>query len=313
MSVEQLVLKAQAAGTDTIVLTDINNSTGIPEFAGECVKNNIRPVAGIEFRNDNELQYIGIARSNRGLQELNEFLSEQNFNKSSIPFPAPQFSESHVIYALKKIPARKLFDNERIGIKPRELNSLLTLTASLNRNSMVLLQPVTFAATDDIFIHRSLRAVDNNILLSHLQPWQCAEEDEFFMDPADREKILKEYTWLINNTKKLLDDCSLQFDRDSLKNKKIYSASRYDDKLLLEKLAWDGMIYRYGTKNSEAKKRVKHELEIIDRLGFSAYFLITWDIVRYSMARGFYHVGRGSGANSVVAYCLKSPMLTLSI
>ena len=98
---------------------------------------------------------------------------------------------------------------------------------------------------------------------------------------------------------------NLKFDRDNLKNKKIYSASRYDDKLLLEKLAWDGMIYRYGKQNTEAKRRVKHELEIIDKLGFSAYFLITWDIVRYSMARGFYHVGRGSGANSVVAYCLK--------
>ena len=68
MSVEQLVQKAMDAGADTIVLTDINNSTAIPEFAGECVKNNIRPVAGIEFRNGNELQYIGIARNNKGLQ-----------------------------------------------------------------------------------------------------------------------------------------------------------------------------------------------------------------------------------------------------
>ena len=170
---------------------------------------------------------------------------------------------------------------------------------------MVLLHPVTFAETDDIFIHRSLRAVDNNILLSHLQQWQCAGENEFFKDPSYFENTFKDHKWLLNSTKKLIEDCTLQFDRDSLKNKKIYSASRYDDKLLLEKLAWDGMVYRYGKQNNEAKKRVKHELEIIDRLGFSAYFLITWDIVRYSMARGFYHVGRGSGANSVVAYCLK--------
>jgi DNA polymerase-3 subunit alpha len=40
-------------------------------------------------------------------------------------------------------------------------------------------------------------------------------------------------------------------------------------------------------------------------MGFAAYFLIAWDIIRYSMSRGFYHVGRGSGANSIVAYCLK--------
>jgi DNA-directed DNA polymerase III PolC len=305
MSVEQLVQKAIAAGADTIALTDINNSTAIPEFAGECSKNNLRPVAGIEFRNGNELQYIGIARNNQGLRELNEFLSDINFNKASVPFPAPQFSGSYIIYSLKKVPARKLFDNERIGIKPQELNGLLTLAPSINRNSMIILQPVTFAGTGDIAIHRSLRAVDNNILLSHLKQCQCAGEDEFFRNTADINRVFREHAWLVSNTKKLLDDSSLNFDRDSFKNKKIYSASRYDDKLLLEKLAWDGMAYRYGKHNGEAKKRVRHELEIIDRLGFSSYFLITWDIVRYSMARGFYHVGRGSGANSVVAYCLK--------
>lgn len=305
MSVEELVQKAQAAGNDVIALTDINNSTGIPEFAGECTRNGIRPVAGIEFRNGNELQYIGIARNNGGLKELNSFLSELNFNNSSIPFPAPQLSEAYIIYSLKKVPERKLFGNERIGIKSSELNRLLTIDPSVDRKSMVLLLPVTFAGDDDIFIHRSLRAVDNNILLSHLQPWQCASEDEFFTEPSNIRKIVQEYPWLAGNTRRLIDDCSLNFDRESLKNKKIFSASRYDDKLLLEKLAWDGMTYRYGKNNSEAKKRITHELEIIDRLGFSSYFLITWDIVRYSMARGFYHVGRGSGANSVVAYCLK--------
>ena len=305
MSVEQLVQKAVAASADTIVLTDINNSTAIPDFAGECSKNNIRPVAGIEFRNDNELQYIGIARNNRGLRELNEFLSKLNSEKEAVPFPAPQFSYSYIIYTLQKTPARKLSDNERIGIRRSEINRLITMSSSADRNMMVLLQPVTFADNDDIFIHKSLRAVDNNILLSHLKPWQCAGEDEFFLINETNDRSREEYPWLRKNTQKLLDDCSLQFDREGLKNKKIYSASRYDDKLLLEKLAWDGMIYRYGSENKEAKKRVQHELAIIDKLGFSAYFLITWDIVRYSMARGFYHVGRGSGANSVVAYCLK--------
>jgi DNA-directed DNA polymerase III PolC len=305
MSVEQLVQKAVAAGTDAVVLTDINNSTAIPDFAAECGKNNLRPVAGIEFRNNNELQYIGIARNNNGLRELNEFLSKLNFDKQQVPFPAPQFSEAYIIYSLKKIPKRKLFDNERIGIRPHEMNGLLTLSTQVKRDSMVILQPVTFAETDDIFIHKSLRAVDNNILLSHLKPSQCAGEDEFFRSTDDNERIFRDHSWLISNTRKLLDDCSLEFDLKTFKNKKIFSAGRYDDKLLLEKLAWDGMVYRYGKENKEAKRRIQHELAIIDKLGFSAYFLITWDIVRYSMARGFYHVGRGSGANSVVAYCLK--------
>jgi len=138
---------------------------------------------------------------------------------------------------------------------------------------MVLLQPVTFASNDDIFIHKSLRAVDNNILLSHLKPSQCAGGDEFFKTLSYEKQIADKYPWIVNNTRKLLEDCSLNFDLDTLKNKKVFSASRYDDKLLLQKLAWDGMVYRYGKQNAEAKKRIQHELEIIDNLGFSHIFL----------------------------------------
>lgn len=304
MSVEQLVKKAAATGVHTIALTDINNSTAIPEFASECKKNNIRPIAGIEFRNENELLYIGIARNNKGLRELNEFLSLHNYDKTPLPFPAPEFSESYIIYPLNKIPGRKLFDNERIGTGVREITRLLTSYMPY-RNRMVILQPVTFADEDEIFIHKSLRAVDNNILLSHLKPSQCAGENEFFLSPGSLVNVFSGYPDIILNTDKLTEDCTLSFDFESQKNKKIFSASRHDDKLLLEKLAWDGMIYRYGRENEEAKRRIRHELEIIDKLGFSAYFLITWDIIRYSMSRGFYHVGRGSGANSIVAYCLK--------
>jgi DNA-directed DNA polymerase III PolC len=302
MSIEKLVQKAKEAGADTIALTDINNSTGIPEFARECARQNIRPLAGIEFRNSNDLQYIGIARNNKGLRELNEFLSDLNFKGMPVPFPAPEFRESYIIYPMGNLPSRKLFDNERIGIRTSGLSRLVSLGASVKK-SLIILQPVTFAEADDIPVHKSLRAVENNILLSHLKPSQCGSSDEFFGNAATEK--FKDFPWLVAATQKLIDDCSLDFDMKSLKNKKLYSASRYDDRLLLEKLAWDGMKYRYGSNNKEARKRIQHELEIIDKLGFSAYFLITWDIVRYSMARGFYHVGRGSGANSVVAYCLK--------
>jgi len=53
-----------------------------------------------------------------------------------------------------------------------------------------------------------------------------------------------------------------------------------------------------------ASKRIRRELEIIEELQFSSYFLITDDICRYARANNFYYVGRGSGANSAVAYCL---------
>lgn len=305
LPVDQLVRRALSSGADAIALTDINNSTAVPEFAAECRKAGIRPLAGIEFRIDNEFLYIAIARNNSGMREINEFLTNHNMSGEALPFPAPRFSEAYVIYSIGKTPGRKLFANERIGLRPSELTRLISLQPAPERSSMILLLPVTYGEMDDINVHRNLRAVDNNILLSHLKQWQCAGDDEFFRDKDFFVKISDELPWLAENTKRLMSDCSLDFDLDGLKNKKIFSASRNDDRLLLEKLAWDGMKYRYGSQNREARQRIRHELDIIDKLGFSAYFLITWDIVRYSMSRGFYHVGRGSGANSVVAYCLK--------
>jgi DNA polymerase-3 subunit alpha len=50
---------------------------------------------------------------------------------------------------------------------------------------------------------------------------------------------------------------------------------------------------------------MEHELDVIERMGFISYFLINQDIVNHARSRGFFHVGRGSGANSLVAYCLR--------
>ncbi len=344
LTVERLSELAAAAGVQRLVMTDINNTTGVPDFVRECRSRGITPAAGIEFRDGNTLLYIGIARNNEGFRELNEFLTHHNFTGEPLPARPPSFPNAYVIYPAGggvngstaprdngsngggsggaavhgtvspvtagtgtgggSITAATLHDNEYLGIRPSAAGRLLS-TAKSELSKYVILQPVTIESPADYPVHRSLRAVDNNLLLSRLEPHMTASPDEIITPESELIRPFGMWPQVVENTRRLLNDCSLEIDFTTHKNKKVYSASRYDDKLLLEKLAWDGMKYRYGKNNRVAEERVKHELEIIDRLGFSAYFLITWDIIRYSMACGFYHVGRGSGANSVVAYCLK--------
>lgn len=88
------------------------------------------------------------------------------------------------------------------------------------------------------------------------------------------------------------------------RNKKHYSQDSKSDLQLLTRLAHQGLVKRYGPGHKEAGIRVEKELKVIHELNFSGYFLITWDIVRYSNSMGFLHIGRGSGANSIIAYCL---------
>jgi DNA polymerase-3 subunit alpha len=167
------------------------------------------------------------------------------------------------------------------------------------------MQPVTFRDEADRYIHQNLRAIAHNELLSRMEPATYAAVDEFMLPPERLRAAFALYPGMLKATEWLVQECELDFDFSTIKNKKTFTGNASDDRDLLHKLAYDGLQYRYGSDNERARRRVEEELAIIDKLGFSAYFLITWDVIRYSMSRGFYHVGRGSGANSVVAYCLR--------
>lgn len=303
--VEQLAAEAAKLGIETLALTDINNSTGIIDFVKACREQGVKPVAGIEFRRDGRLLYIGIAMNNEGFRELNEFLSQHNLEETPLPDRPPEFANVFVVWPFSNPPGHKLAGHEFIGIRPGEVRKMVTSPHCRDRAKLAVLHPVTFRDQDGFLLHRNLRAIDKNTLISKLTPDDMASPDELLLPPDRVIAPFANFPEIIQNTRNLLEACSIDFEFKTNKNKQVFTGSRYDDKVLLEKLALDGMVYRYGKNNKTALQRVQHELEIIDRLGFSSYFLMAWDIVRYSMGRGFYHVGRGSGANSVVAYCLK--------
>jgi error-prone DNA polymerase len=304
MDLEKLIEQALKNGVRAMALTDINNTMGTLDFVKICAENGIYPIAGIEFRNGDNFLYTGLARNNRGFQAMNEFLSLWNEKKETLPARAPRLEDVWFIYSWNNKP-ENLRGNELVGIRPGDINKLLSSPLRYAQHKLIVWHPVSFAHQNEYEIHRHLRAIEHNTLLSKLEPVNLASEREI-MVPIDLLLLAYgDYPGIIRNTENLIADCHISFDFNSVKNKQCFTTSRYDDKILLEKLAMEGMEYRYGKGNKEALKRVKHELEIIDRLGFSSYFLITWDMIRYSMSRGYYHVGRGSGANSVVAFCLK--------
>jgi error-prone DNA polymerase len=72
----------------------------------------------------------------------------------------------------------------------------------------------------------------------------------------------------------------------------------------LATLAWAGARHRYGRQWRRAEARIRHELRIITDLGFQDYFLAVEDVARFARAAGIRFAGRGSAADSVVAYCL---------
>jgi len=303
-SPEQLAETAASLGIRKMVLTDINNTSASYEFIQACRKHGIIPVLGIEFRRDHRFLYIGIARNREGWRELNEFLTRHSLEDTLLPDVAPRFEHAYIIYRALVKPLDDFADNEFIGVRPEEVNKLFRSPVKDRQDRMVVLAPVTFQDDDGFKIHRLLRCIDLNIILGKLEPKDHARPTEYLRSEEELRERFVSYPGIISNTGKLLENCSIEMP-DTLSNNRLsFTGSEAGDFKLLSKLAIDGCKRRYGPDNEEAKGRTEKELKVIRQLHFNSYFLITWDIIRYAETSGFHHVGRGSGANSIVAYNL---------
>ena len=303
VSIENLVEQACRMNISALALTDINNTAGIIDFVFECKKYGIKPVAGCEFRNGDELLYIAIARNNEGFREINETLTQHNVSKTPYNIDAPQWNDVIVIYPFGKRKLSQLCDNEYIGVRLSQVSRLLMSDLRNHQEKLVIAQPVTFLDQNSFEVHKNLRAIDKNKLISRLE--NHASADEMLLPPEKLRAAYALFPEMIKTTETIVNQCGIDFDFETPKNKKCFTESVYDDMEMLRKMAFDGMRYRYGERDKEAYRRIEKELEIIEKMGFASYFLIAADMVRYSMSQGIYHVGRGSGANSIVAYCLR--------
>jgi DNA polymerase III alpha subunit len=302
---DELVSAAVDAGATSLALTNINNTADAWDFVAYCQKANINPILGAEIRNKDILCYILIAKNNTGFLYINRFLTEHLQTKKEFPERPVIDDNVWVIHPFGTIKPTELQSNELIGIQTIEVNKLYGMDLTPHSTKFVIRHPVTFQDRTYYSVHRLMRAIDKNIILSKQEDLHKAGMHEYFMPITTIMEKFQQYPQIVTNTLRIMEACKIDFEFRTDKNKIAFTATREDDRILLEKLALDGLHYRYGKKNKTARERVTKELKIINDLKFNAYFLIAWDVIRYARDRRFFYVGRGSGANSIVAYCLR--------
>ena len=134
--------------------------------------------------------------------------------------------------------------------------------------------------------------------------------EEFYLKTAEEMlDLFPEVPEAIENTQKIADMCNLEIDTKTyhLPNFEIPEDSHIESsEEYLVQLVWEGAKNRYSEIDENLTQRIENELSVINAMGFSGYFLITADFVKYArnhqIAVG---PGRGSAAGSVVAYCLE--------
>ncbi|GJM62603.1 DNA polymerase III subunit alpha [Persicobacter diffluens] len=300
---DALVEAVATTGAREFVLTDINNVSAIYDVYRAAQKAGLRMIAGMEFRQGETLHFIAIARDEEGFRAINEHCTRY---QQAEELPILLHEKVYLVYPSRRIPERALGEREFVGLRAEDVHRLPGLKhLHAHQDKLVVWHPITFAKPQDHDLHRLLRAINQNVILSKLDKKEIAGQYEYPLSLQKLRHRFENVPGILERTDALLSDCHIHFDIDRPKNKRFYTCSDKDDMALLRKLTMDGFAYRYSEKDQYALARVQKELKVIEQLQMGAYFLITWDMLRYAGNCGFYHVGRGSGANSIVAYCLK--------
>ncbi|MCB0737385.1 MAG: DNA polymerase III subunit alpha [Bacteroidetes bacterium] len=312
ISPKDLLQLYEQSGIERPVLTDINSTSACLDFVRMAQLKGMQPAIGIDFRNGANQLFIALAKNNSGYQEMNHYLSPFLTTKHpEIPARAPRFEQVSIVYPLEKYTGFELAENEFVGVRPEHLAKLSFSNLSVAKHNLVALQTATFTNKSDFNAHRLLRSIDKNLLLSKLPKTEEGKEQHLFLTADELRMAYSAHSYLITNAENLLSECQIYFefgDESEHKNKAVFcdSGKERDDVEMLKYLCQQGLEYRYGSKPTETVlQRVETELKIIQEKRFTSYFLMNWDMTQYARMRHYPYVGRGSGANSIVAYLLR--------
>jgi len=164
---------------------------------------------------------------------------------------------------------------------------------------------VHYLRREDYHHHSALLCVQTKSTLS--QPKLSFDTNEFFLkDSAEMQAAFAQWPEAVANTLEIADRCNVEIElgRRLIPRYPTPDGKSEDD--YLRELATEGLRARYGDPlPAEAVERLEMELAVITNMGFSGYFLIVWDFVKFAKDSGIsVGPGRGSAAGSIVSYAL---------
>ena len=170
---------------------------------------------------------------------------------------------------------------------------------------LVVTNDAHYLARDDASVHDVLLCIQTGKTVEDEDRMKF-ETDEFYIKSEEEMRSLfPEVPEAADNTNKIADLCSLDFSFGTYHLPEFKLPEGVSAKEQLERLSLDGFTKRYDAGKDDIRRQLQYELDMIDSMGFSDYFLIVSDFIAFAKSRGIpVGPGRGSAAGSVASYCL---------
>ena len=170
---------------------------------------------------------------------------------------------------------------------------------------LVATNNVHFAAKADFWVHDILTCARTLTAVEAVHPERRLNAENHLKTPRTMSALFADLPAALRGAVEVAEACepSIQPDR------RLHPAfplppGETSAAAFLRKVTLAGATHRYGRVTPQATRRLDTELDVICRLGFEDYFLLVWDLCRHAARQGVRFAGRGSAADSAVAYCL---------
>jgi DNA polymerase III alpha subunit len=311
--VERLVARAARMGLKRLALTDVNGLYGAPVFHRLAREAGLRPIIGADLHADG-FRAVALVENDAGYENLCRIISRIHAASLDIPGDLAALAEGLHFIAESASPARLLAPvlNGRLwlGIDPatqtRSQLRELTRLAERTKLPLVATGKALFADREDHDAARLLAAIRLGAAYDTVTPGQLPHPAAHLRGPRRLAADLAPHAAAVANNRRLAQRCA----RFALLPRRCVfpefpCPTGESTTACLRRLCTEGLSRRYGRRVPPAAvPRLERELRLIERKGFSGYFLVVWDIVRYARGRGVPVAGRGSGGSSLAAYLL---------
>jgi len=336
-SIEALVDRAKEVGCDSLAVTDHNGLYGAVRFYKYAREVGIKPIIGVEMTLENGHHIVLLAKSLAGYSNLCKIITRAQLSHEKGCAAAgmelldrytddvfclsgcrngevaalllegkPEAAEQAAARYAEIFGRKSFFLEMQNHLLPGTalLNSQLYSLAGKLRLGVVATNNVHYAHKEDFKVQSVLTCVQTTTTLDEQTPLRKQNCEYYLKSPRAMANLFAAYPKAVASAGRLTAQCDLDLGMGTYRFPDFHVPEGETAYSYLCKLCFEGLAKLYKPITPKATKRLQHELSIIHDLGFAEYFLVVWDIVRHAREKGIRCSGRGSAADSMVAYCL---------
>ncbi len=162
-----------------------------------------------------------------------------------------------------------------------------------------------YLAPEDAESHDVLLCIQTGKMVEDEKRMRYEPQNFYVRSTEEMDALFGKYPDALSNTQRIADACNLEFSFGAYHLPQFSVPAGETAQTYIRRLCEEGFSAKYKGLHPEYHKQLDYELDMIERMGFTDYFLIVSDFVGYARSQGIpVGPGRGSAAGSMVSYCL---------